>query len=140
MEHFQFPCLLFFSQVQNLLLLSPYLSLDLVNFQLAFSQFMLFVIFYVFFYSSSPVLHWCICQGKPYFFLHFSYIVRTDGSCSWHNYVPRQIFTTYSFVPCHKRFCTIGQFHSQWDSLFYKNYFCLIFTFILFLPPKVFLI
>ena len=43
LEYFQFPCLLFLFQVQNLLLSSPYLFLDLLNFQPVLSQFVLFV-------------------------------------------------------------------------------------------------
>ena len=119
---FSIPLSIIFSEVQNLLLLSPYLSLDLVNFQLAFSQFMLFVIFYVFFYSS-PVLHWCICQGKPYFFLPFPHIVRTDGSCSWHTYVPRQIFTTYSLYLATKDLVPLGSFTLSGTACFTRTIF-----------------
>ena len=77
--------------------------------------------FLYFFYSFCPVLCWCICLGKP-FFLYFSSISRTDGFCSWHKYVPRQICSTYSFGPCHKK-CTVGQVRSQWDSSSPKYYF-----------------
>ena len=61
-----FPCLLIFFQAQNLLLLSPWLCLILLNQPLFHVQFEHIVVFCI--YSSCPVLSRCICQANCTFF------------------------------------------------------------------------
>ena len=140
LEYFQFPCLLFLFQVQNLLLSSPYLFLDLLNFQPVLSQFVLFVTLLFFFFNSScPVLCRCIRQSKPYFFLCFSSISRTDGSCSWHTYVPGKFFLLILSYLATKD-VPLGKFTFSGMAYFSSTIFCLIFTFFFFYHQNFFLI
>ena len=67
LEYFQFPCLLFFFKVPSLLLWSPCLFPDLINFQPVLFQFVVSVTSYIFFYSSRHLVS-VYLPNKLYFF------------------------------------------------------------------------
>ena len=115
---------------------SPCIFLDLVNFQSILFLFVLSVISFNFFLFLLPCLVFVyLSEQTLLFFLCFSFISSTDGSCFSHSYVPKQVFCTYFFMPCHER-CTVGQIYYQWDSSSSKYYF--LSRLLFFLPPKFF--
>ena len=93
---------------------SPFLVCALCNF-LYFS--ILFVLSFV-----------GVFARENLFFLYFSSISRTDGFCSWHKYVPRQIFLSYRATKNVQlgRFALIGTAHLP------STIFSLIFAFFFF--------